>query len=31
VVPDAGVWAFEAQQGEIGPVIEIPEELPFRR
>ena len=25
VVPDAGVWAFQAQQGEIGPVIEIPD------
>jgi peptidyl-prolyl cis-trans isomerase D len=25
VVPDAGVWAFQAQKGEIGPIIEIPE------
>lgn len=25
VVPDAGVWGFQAQQGEVGPVIEIPE------
>jgi peptidyl-prolyl cis-trans isomerase D len=25
VVPDAGVWAFQAQVGESGPVIEIPE------
>ncbi|MEP7327437.1 MAG: SurA N-terminal domain-containing protein, partial [Gemmatimonadota bacterium] len=25
VVPDAGVWGFQAQKGEIGPVIEIPE------
>jgi len=25
VVPDAGVWAFQAQKGEIGPVIEIPD------
>lgn len=25
VVPDAGIWAFQAQQGELSPVIEIPE------
>lgn len=25
VVPDAGIWAFQAQQGEIGSIIEIPE------
>ena len=25
VVPDAGVWAFQAQPGEIGGIIEIPE------
>ncbi|MEO8200936.1 MAG: SurA N-terminal domain-containing protein [Gemmatimonadota bacterium] len=25
VVPDAGVWAFQAQKGEIGSIIEIPE------
>jgi peptidyl-prolyl cis-trans isomerase D len=25
VVPDAGVWAFQAQPGEIGSIIEIPE------
>jgi peptidyl-prolyl cis-trans isomerase D len=25
VVPDAGLWAFQAQPGEIGGIIEIPE------
>jgi peptidyl-prolyl cis-trans isomerase D len=25
VVPDAGLWAFQAQPGEIGSIIEIPE------
>ncbi len=25
VVPDAGIWAFQAQTGEIGGIIEIPE------
>ncbi|MEO8294358.1 MAG: SurA N-terminal domain-containing protein [Gemmatimonadota bacterium] len=25
VVPDAGVWAFQAEKGETGPIIEIPE------
>jgi peptidyl-prolyl cis-trans isomerase D len=25
VVPDAGIWAFQAQPGEIGSIIEIPE------
>lgn len=25
VVPDAGIWAFQAQPGEIGGIIEIPE------
>lgn len=25
VVPDAGVWAFQAEKGEVGPIIEIPE------
>jgi peptidyl-prolyl cis-trans isomerase D len=25
VIPDAGVWAFQAQPGEIGGIVEIPE------
>jgi peptidyl-prolyl cis-trans isomerase D len=25
VIPDAGIWAFQAQPGEIGSIIEIPE------
>lgn len=27
VIPDAGLWAFQAQQGEISPIIETPDAL----
>ncbi len=27
VVPDAGVWAFQAQEGEVSPIIETPDAM----
>lgn len=27
VIPDAGLWAFQAQEGEVGPIIETPDAL----
>lgn len=27
VVPDAGVWAFQAQKGEVSPIIETPDAM----